>query len=717
MDEKLIAENEAYRLTTHGLSQPGLEARMVGRNRLQISQDGKVREVEWPSVSPDCVRYVGDIPVLTAAYEAAIHELHSVHNARGQWRAGASWDGVWTRDVAFAAALGGSIADPEACLRSLEARIRNGVIVQDTGTGGGWPVSTDRVAWALGAWALYIITGNKEKLEEWVDVLENTLMQDEQVLPQHSPLRPGETSFIDWREQSYPDWMTPSDIASSYAFGTNVLHYLCRRLLLRMLEELGRDKEAQVYEAEADSLAEAIEKKFWVDSNNSYAICRLASGYLDTRTDALATALAILIGLAGTHAERALYSLPRTPFGTPVFAPYKQGQHSYHNRAIWPFVESYVLMAHAEILDLHGVEHSMASLLRAFLAFGTNKENFHAEDGTAQGTIQNSDAQLWSSCGMLGMFYYGLFGIHVEGDNLVFIPCVPQAYAGSHWLTGLRIRNMRIDVHLKGYGTEVYFARVNGKPASHVIPMDTEGYLQIELELIPAEDGTPAREFLRATEDLAEPRWNNPTSTELHWHPVPGANTYCIFRDGAAFTTTTECHCRLTPATVFHEYTVQAMGTHATSCISQPFECPVAGSVAELHPHRIGEEAEYTVEHQRAWLDTRPCTARLDYTTFIATQPGTYRVQVLYCNATASLRDADTCAIRELMLNGEPIATVIMPHNTETNRWDDYTWTAPIKLELPAGPHCFSLRYTDNCRNTNGNINQCMVRSLKITKI
>ena len=47
-------------------------------------------------------------------------------------------------------------------------------------------------------------------------------------------LATGETSFMDWREQSYPRWMQPSDIARSAAVGTNAVHYATYRILADM---------------------------------------------------------------------------------------------------------------------------------------------------------------------------------------------------------------------------------------------------------------------------------------------------------------------------------------------------------------------------------------------------------------------------------------------------------------------------------------------------
>ncbi len=161
---------------------------------------------------------------------------------------------------------------------------------------------------------------------------------------------------------------------------------------------------------------------------------------------------------------------------------------------------------------------------------------------------------------------------------------------------------------------------------------------------------------------------------------------------------------------------MQALSASASSCLGRPFECPAEEGVYLLHPRQIGQHAEYDVEKGQAWLDTRTCTARLDYEE-VELPEGRYRLRVQYCNATASLRDHDTCALRELRVDGEPAGIIAMPHNTEAGQWEDYSLTAPLTLQLEAGLHRFSLHYTPHCRNTNGNVNQCMVRRMVLVRI
>ena len=141
---------------------------------------------------------------------------------------------------------------------------------------------------------------------------------------------------------------------------------------------------------------------------------------------------------------------------------------------------------------------------------------------------------------MLGLFYHGIFGLQYEKENLVISPCVPKEYRGSHWLTGLHLRNMVLDIHINGYGTEIASAMINGKPGSPVIPLATEGHVQVELEMLPnGDDETPAQPPA-AMDDLAEPEWDSPTPEMLRWKPVPGAVSYRVFRNGTALSATAD---------------------------------------------------------------------------------------------------------------------------------------------------------------------------------
>src|SRR6185437_14058613 len=102
--------------------------------------------------------------------------------------------------------------------------------------------------------------------------LNDTLTQDrEYALDARMGLYRGETSFLDWREQTYPEWTKDNVvfIGQSFALSTNVLHYEALQLAARMAAQRGDDR-AKRYRAEADALKRAINAHFWRPDRGMY---------------------------------------------------------------------------------------------------------------------------------------------------------------------------------------------------------------------------------------------------------------------------------------------------------------------------------------------------------------------------------------------------------------------------------------------------------------
>lgn len=729
--EKILFANEAFRLTATGVFQDGAEAHVLSPHcfasswhRSPDSKHGETVIRQLPKLSGDYPQYRGDIPILEAAYNLALCELEENSSPDGLLMTGKAWQSVWTRDIAYSVHLSLALAAPVRSAHSLRSRVSNGEIMEDTGTGGSWPVSTDRVAWALAAQSVYLNTGDRDWLQWACAVLQRTLSRDEELIFRDDGLPRGESSFIDWREQSYPDWMTPADIAASCALGTTALHARAHRILADMLTELGDCDEAVLHRAKADRLKVLINEHFWQEERKQYGSFLYGRLYetLAPRSDALAESLCILFGIAeGERAEDVMAHLPRSPYGTPVYSPFKSSiAQPYHNRAVWPFEEAYALWAAAAVGNLDAASLSMASLLRAALLFGTNKENISlAHHGDCFGTALNSDRQLWSLAGMLSLFYHNIFGLSWEGNTLIFNPTVPREYGGNHWLTGIRLRGFSLDIRVHGYGSEICACMINGQDAPPVIPADATGHFIVELELNPMEeslDHAPA--FPVATFDLPEP---NLTKSEcgLIWDPIEGADAYIICRNGSPFTQVTETHYTPLPSTAAVQYQIQAVSADGReSFLSKPQWLYHTAERQTLTPAFIGREGkEFSVEGGQAWLDTKADTRCLSFSPLRIEESGDFSVEIQYCNATESKRDGNTCALRDLFADDAFCAVIPMPHNTERSMWADFSLTSPVRIHLERGIHRLSLQFSERNRNINGYVNQCMVRQLILTRL
>ena len=371
---------------------------------------------------------------------------------------GEKWHYVWTRDLSYAVDLALWRIDPVRSRQSLrfklsevrEPSMPQGLyVMQDTGSGGSWPISTDRVVWFLGA--RHLLDDPAFADESW-RALTDTLAQDRRyVFDEQLGLYRGETSFLDWREQSYPDW-TAKDvrfISESYALSTNVLHYQALQLAASVAEQR-HDALAPAYRAQADALKRAINAHFWRADRGMYMSYVGAGGMPIEAYDLLGLSLAITSGVADPkRARQALANYPAWSSGSPVIWPERADQPIYHNRAIWPFVSAYALRAARSVNDAPRIAHEMDSLLRGAALSASNMENFelatqsvHVEDGALSGPVVDSPRQLWSVAGYLDMVISGVFGV---GDDGSIAPKLPVS-----WLPQLFGDQPKISLDLAG---------------------------------------------------------------------------------------------------------------------------------------------------------------------------------------------------------------------------------------------------------------------------
>jgi hypothetical protein len=225
--------------------------------------------------------------------------------------------------------------------------------MQDTGTGGSYPVSSDRAVWAIGAWQLHEASSTAPSAAPSSTTAYEAIAQHGQVRPRWwCTTRPtvctlGEQSFLDWREQSYPAW-TATDtvqIGMSKSLSTNVGHYVLLRTAAALAAEQGLTTESAGFQAWADQLQSDIVSHFWLASDGQFST--FSTTFLDPsftqRYDLLGSALAILAEVADpSQAATVVQSYPQLPKGPPVLWPQQQFTPIYHNRGIWPFVTAYL---------------------------------------------------------------------------------------------------------------------------------------------------------------------------------------------------------------------------------------------------------------------------------------------------------------------------------------------------------------------------------------
>jgi len=405
---------------------------------------------------------------------------------------GEKWHYVWTRDLSYAADLGLAMLDPQRVRNSLGFKLsgyrpgiakaaqvaggRDGVqVVQDTGSGGSWPVSTDRVAWAFAAEEVLKLLPPEERTafaRLALNALSNTIDNDRlAAFDRDTGLYTGEQSFLDWRDQSYASWIPDdlSSMATSKALSTNVAHYKALHLAARLAREHGDAARAKRYAQWARELKTAINARLWLDDAGMYS--SLTAGHFDGapmyKFDWLGQALAIITGVASPdRARRILANYRHGPMGAPVIWPQQQGMPVYHNRAIWPFVTGYGLKAATQAGNVSVADAAYDSLMRGAALNLSNMENLEWLSGqpllldernpTLSGPVINSRRQLWSVGAYLGMVIENVFGVSTSDEGITLAPFVTARLrraafgaSGEAVLHNLRLRGKLIDIRLQ----------------------------------------------------------------------------------------------------------------------------------------------------------------------------------------------------------------------------------------------------------------------------
>jgi hypothetical protein len=646
-------------------------------------------------------------PLLDALYNLSLSELKKDQRPDGAFNAGATWGGVWTRDVSYSTLLSLAAVAPEGAKASLLQKVKRDRIVQDTGTGGSWPVSTDRVTWALAAWQIYLVTGDRQWLQQSYNIISNSIKDDEHVvIDGKTGLAHGESSFLDWREQTFPRWMQPADIYSSNNLGTNAVYYRTYRILASMAHALNLPSED--WTKKADRMREAINKNFWLEDKGyfgQYLYGRVWPS-LSPRAEALGESLSILFDIPdGARQDRILRSQPLMPYGIPTVYPATPGIPPYHNRAVWPFVQAFWNLAAAKRGNETALLYGLASIYRDSALFLSNKENFVADTGSPIGTEINSDRQLWSVTGNLAMVYRVLFGMNFEEDGLRLNPVVPESLKGTRRLTNFHYRQSILSLEVRGFGSHVRSVLMDGKPAPALIPADLQGSHSIILEL----DDQP---FATAKLNLVKNAFAPDTpfvkveGRNFTWDAIDGASEYRLQIDGKPGPVISTTSYTAPDNKRTEQYQVMALDASGVgSFLSEPVTFPENSVVISIPDKKDGNPASFVA------LASTGVTG-LSVNASVA-KKGLYILSFLYANGSGGVKFENKCANRALFIDGDEIGPIVFPQRGQ-DEWNNWGQSNIRVVELSAGAHQFELRLMPYDTNMNVEINSAHVASMSL---
>ena len=667
-------------------------------------------------------QYKSDYPISDAIYNLAIEEMMNAVEPDSTFRTGKEWAGVWTRDISYSIILSMAHLQPKVAKYSLLRKVKNGRIIQDTGTGGAYPVSTDRIIWSVAAWELYKTTGDKEWLKQAYAIIKNSIEDDlKNVYDTQTGMVKGESSFLDWREQTYPRWMQPADIYESENLGTNAVHYQANVILSKMASLLNDRNIAEKHTLMAEKIKTGINAYLWQKDKGYYGQYLYGRNFktVSSRAEALGEALCVWFGIAdGAKTASVVSNVPVMDYGISCIYPQIPGIPPYHNDAVWPFVQTYWALASAKAGNEKSVMECIAAVYRPAALFLTDKENFVASTGDFAGTQINSSNMLWSLSGSLALVQRVLFGIEFGTDSLNFHPFVPEALAGKRSLTNYKCRNAVLDIDMNGFGNEIKSFELDGqllKVAAVPYSLTGKHSLKITLKNTKFTASTINKGPAYVTVETPVVTYSNGL---LQWSPVAGAVSYKVLINGQLLKEIQSTSLKV-PMDKFSEYQVLAVDAQGiASFASEPIVVAdkTFSQTIEIEKYIEKSNQNYKNYQSNGFVEISKTTNRLIAIPLKINQSGVYAISFIYSNGNGPVNTENKCAIRTLKVDGHAAGTIIFPQRGK-EEWSNRGNTNAVQLKLSKGKHTVSLAFEPQNENMNGEINQAMLNAMKVIQL
>ena len=691
---------------------------------LNAQKDEKQTDAHW-SLTKDISafpQYKSGYVLSDALYNMSTEEMIKAVEPDSTFRTGKEWAGVWTRDISYSIILSMAYLQPEVAKKSLMRKVnKKKRIIQDTGTGGAYPCSTDRMIWATAAWEIYKATGDKDWLQQAYIIIKNSVDDDmANAYDAVTGLVKGESSFLDWREQTYPKWMQPADIYESENLGTNAVHYNANNVLGEMAALLKKPADAVKYKSNAAKIKAGINKYLWMKDKGYYAQYLYGGDFKisSPRSEALGEALCVLFNITDANKQSSVIeNTPVTTYGISCIYPQIPNIPPYHNNAVWPFVQSYWALASAKAGNEKSVMESLSAIWRPGALFLTNKENFVADNGDFAGTVINSSNMLWSLSGSLAMVHKVIFGIDFQSSKLSFHPFVPKALQGKRSLTNFKYRKAVLAISMEGFGNKIKSFLLDGKQQlTNEIPATLSGNHTIKIILANSILSAGKINKVDNYTTAATPIVTNAGKT-ISWQNAEGVKKYKIIKNGTVASETSETSYATMdgPSAAYQVIAVDDKGVESFASEPLLFEGNSPSAIYELE--KFATKSDFT--YKGANGNFVEIASNVNTTINIPVtinEPGIYSINFRYANGNGPVNTENKCAIRTLSIDKKITGTVIFPQRGK-EEWSNWGFSNSVQVLLSKGKHVVTLSFTVANENMNGEINQAMLDYLQLVKI
>ena len=592
-------------------------------------------------------------------------------------------------------------AKPELCMQLLRSKVEGGMICQDLNGRFTFPVVNDRLIWACAAWQVYLATGNRRWLKYAHKVILATVEQIEQVsLCQTMHLVHGCDSYSS-PELQYPRWMQPTDYYESLRLSTNAIYARCLYVLSLIDEELFLDSEQHylAYKRVKDS----INQTMWNESLGRYSSFLIDEVFARQSNVScnLAQAACVLFDIADD--DRATTLVARTPFyltGIPTIYPSRHSAPMGNQAA---FVQGLWNLAAAHADNQMALRYGLAALYRwaAFNGFG--------------GAAASPQHNLLAACAVAAMSLKITAGITLSPEGIEFNPCVPDCFAGSKTISGIRYRGATFNLTIVGTGSAIKSFVVDGKPQNtNFLHSDVTGEHNIVITLeAPAQ---PATQHVNISQPAICPftpelQWTGDSARIVNFN---SNLTYSVVINNRSFAGVHEVFSvpveeENKPLSIIH---VVARGGGIESQPSQPREfvspnalttyplARFANAGSKLLPAHLSKQV---VEFSADGINEITISA-------FAQRAGYYYLDVLYSCGAASVSITPMC---QVWVNTHRQDVLVLPV-LGANQWRTFGYSNRIKVALLAGKNTIRLQCFSPKNSRNIKAPTVLLRSLRL---
>jgi len=434
--------------------------------------------------------------------------------------AGLDYHAPWTRDAAINVWNGAGLFLPEISQRTLlsclERNKQGELVIQ----GEYW----DKMLWTIGAWNLYLYTGDCTFLKDAYQAAVNTLLQlEDNEFSEVFNLFRGPAVYGDG-VAAYPDlysrtgeytegkwvstigkWVEENpDLTAEEGYGlpmhalsTNCMYYGVYKILPEMEKELGR-KVHEEWNIKARNLKRAINRYFWDEEEGTYRYLVDPHGNCDYQ-EGMGLAYALIFGIADAEQtrqvlENAVVEPAGIPCVYPSFPRYRYaGGYGRHSGVVWSHIQGFWAEAAARYGNENRFTHEFEQLTQHAYRDRQFREIYHPKTGRPYGGLQefneggireweSTNRQTWGATGYIRIILRGLLGMRFDTEGIRFEPFIPYQFENFR-LKHLRYRDAVLNISVKGSGNQIATFTINGQEQQPFLPAGNEGIQNIVIRL------------------------------------------------------------------------------------------------------------------------------------------------------------------------------------------------------------------------------------------